>query len=123
MGFVRDLLQGKTERTIDVFPPQWWISVVDIARVHVAAILSPEVSNERLYAFAAPFNWTDLIGVLKRLRPENSKIPEALENEGRDLSDVWAASRRAEGLVKDFFGTAGWIGLEESLENGIADLK
>lgn len=123
MGFVRDLLQGKTERNIEMFPPQWWISVVDIARVHVAALFSPQVSNERLFAFAAPFNWTDVIGVLRELRPENKMIPDAPKDEGRDLSDVWGASRRAEGLVKEFFGTEGWIGLEESLGNGIADLK
>ena len=123
MGFVRDLLQGKTERNMDLFPPQWWINVVDVARVHVAALLSSTVSNERLFAFAGPFNWTDYIAILKKLRPENKLIPDGPKDEGRDLSDVWEASRRAEELVKEFFGTKGWVGLEESLADGIADLK
>ena len=123
MGFIRGLLKGNTKANIGTFPPQWWINVTDIARVHVAALLSPAVNNERLFAFAAPFNWSDIIGILKKLRPENKKIPSAPQDEGRDLSDVWGPSRRAEGLMKEFFGLKGWRGLEESLEAGIADLE
>ena len=112
-----------SEYLINLHQIEWYISVVDIARVHVAALLSPKVSNERLFAFAAPFNWTDILNALTKLRPENKLIPTAPEGEGRDLSDVWEVSRRAEGLVKEFFGVQGWVGLEESLENGIQDLK
>ncbi|EXJ77340.1 hypothetical protein A1O3_09566 [Capronia epimyces CBS 606.96] len=123
MGFIRELLEGKTDKNIDMFPPQWYIDVRDIARVHVAALLDPTVQSERLFAFAGPFNWNDIIRILKKLRPGNTNIPAAPENEGRDLSDVWKASKRAEELIRSFFGVKGWISLEESLEAGIVDLK
>ena len=99
------------------------MDVRDTARLHVAALLDPAVQSERLFAFAGPFNWTDIINILKKFRPENKKIPMAPEGEGRDLSDVHKASKRAEQLIRSFFGVKGWISLEDSLAAGIVDLK
>ncbi len=99
------------------------MDVRDTARLHVAALLDPTVQSERLFAFAGPYNWNDVIDILKKLRPENKEIPMAPEDEGRDLSDVHEASKRAEQLIRSFFGIKGWINLEDSLAGGIADLK
>jgi hypothetical protein len=99
------------------------VDVRDTARLHIAALLDPTVHSERLFAFAGPYNWNDVIDILKKLRPENKKIPTAPEGEGRDLSDVYKASKRAEQLIRSFFGVKGWISLEDSLAAGIADLK
>ncbi len=142
MACARDLLEGKTETNIEFLSPrkklgalpslskqyltfriEWCVNVRDIARVHIAALLDPTVQNERLFAFAEPFNWTDVIAIFKKLRPENTKIPQAPENEGRDLSNVWKPSKRAEELIRSFFGVKGWVPLEVALEEGIADLK
>ncbi|OAP58308.1 hypothetical protein AYL99_07398 [Fonsecaea erecta] len=121
MGWVRSLLEGN-ERILGTLPPQWYVDVRDDARVHVAALLDPEVQNERLFAFAGPYNWTDIINILNKLRPENNKIPKAPPNEGRDLTDI-KGSKRAEDLIKSFFGVPGWTSLEDSIAAGIADLK
>jgi hypothetical protein len=98
------------------------VDVRDTARLHVAALLDPTVQSERLFAFAGPYNWNDVIDILKRLRPDNNKIPTAPEGEGRDLSDVYKPSKRAEQLIRSFFGIKGWNSLEDSLAAGIADL-
>lgn len=100
---------------------EWYVDVEDDARIHVIALLDPDVKSERLFAFAAPFNWTDIISVLRKLRPRNTKIPDPPENEPRDLSDI-VPSKRAEKLLESFFGQSGWIGFEESLEAGIDSL-
>ncbi|KIW24729.1 uncharacterized protein PV07_10424 [Cladophialophora immunda] len=121
MGWVRGLLDGN-DRMLHVLPPQWYIDVRDDARVHVAALLDPTVQNERLFAFAGPYNWTDVINILTKLRPNNTKIPKAPSEEGRDLTDI-KGSKRAEDLIKSFFGVSGWTSLEDSLAAGIADLK
>uniref|UniRef100_A0A1Y1MV40 Uncharacterized protein n=1 Tax=Photinus pyralis TaxID=7054 RepID=A0A1Y1MV40_PHOPY len=99
---------------------EWFVDVQDTARLHVIALLDPEVRDERLFAFAGPHNWTDVIEVLRRRCPQ-SKLPPAPDNEGRDLSDVKPA-KRAEQLLRDFFGVPGWTSLEDSLANGIDGL-
>ncbi|KAJ9604790.1 hypothetical protein H2200_010905 [Cladophialophora chaetospira] len=121
MGWTANLLKGDT-KVIREFPPEWYIDVIDCARVHVAALLDPAVKSERLFAFAGQFNWTDVVGILRDLRPNNKKIPDAPENEGRDLSDI-RPSIRAEQLIKDFFGVPGWTSLRDTLEAGIVGLE
>ncbi|OQU99116.1 hypothetical protein CLAIMM_04798 [Cladophialophora immunda] len=64
MGFIRQLLKGDDFVT-KLLPPQWYINVRDDARVHVAALLDPTVQSQRLFPFAAPFNWTDMIDLLR----------------------------------------------------------
>lgn len=101
---------------------EWFVNVEDTARLHVVALLSPAVKGERIFAFASAFNWTDIINILKKLRPNNHLIPEPPANEGRDLSDI-VLSRRAEDLLREFFGQPGWIGLERSIAEGIEGIE
>lgn len=96
------------------------MDVQDTARLHVIALLAPAVHDERIFAFASPYNWTDVLAILQKLRPQK-KLPKAPDNEGRDLSDV-VPSKRAEALLKEYFGRPGWTSLEDSLAEGIADI-
>ncbi|PLB54020.1 cinnamoyl-CoA reductase [Aspergillus steynii IBT 23096] len=121
MGWLRNVLKGD-DGIMRRFPPQWYINVEDTARLHVAALLSPEFKNERIFAFAAPFTWTEIIGILRKLRPDNTLIPDAPENEGRDISEVVLAPR-AEQLLKDFFGRPGWVSLEQSILEGLEGME
>lgn len=92
------------------------MSVTDVARLHVIALLAPAVENQRLFAFAAAFNLTDVIGRFRAMNPENKKIPDPPQNEGHDLTEVVPAPR-AEALLKEYFGTTGWVSLQDSLES------
>lgn len=95
----------------------------DTARLHVIALLDPDVKNERVYAFAGPYNYHDVVGILRKLRPHlASKIPDPAPDEGRDLCDV-PGSDRSKQLIKDFFGRPGWVSMEDSLAQGIVDVK
>jgi hypothetical protein len=89
--------------------------------LHVAALLSPSIKFERIFAFAAPQNWSEIIRILRTLRPDNSSIPKEPEAEGQDLRIV-VPSKRAEEILKSFFDRPGWISLEESIAEGISDL-
>ncbi|OGM51215.1 cinnamoyl-CoA reductase [Aspergillus bombycis] len=102
------------------FPGQF-VDVIDLARVHVVGLLHPDVRSERLFAFASSFTWKEFVGILQKFRPGNTKIPTPPEKELRDLSDIVPA-RRAENLIKSFFGRSGWIGLEQSIQAGIDSL-
>ncbi|KAL4864865.1 hypothetical protein BDV12DRAFT_188600 [Aspergillus spectabilis] len=120
-GLLRNMLKGD-DLIMRLLPPQWFVNVEDAARLHIIALLSPAVKDERIFAFASPFNWTDVVETLRKLRPRNKSIPDPPENEGRDLSEIVLASR-AECLLQDFFGQEGWIGLERSIADGIVDLE
>ena len=85
-------------------------------------IISNTVESERIFALAAPFNWADIIYILRKLRPENKQIPDPPDNEGRDLSEI-VPRKRAEQLLQTNFGRPGWTSLQESIATGIEDLE
>ncbi|KAL4876915.1 hypothetical protein BJY04DRAFT_231200 [Aspergillus karnatakaensis] len=117
MSWTANLLKGD-DFVVRSFPPQWYVNVEDTARLHVIALLNPSVINKRIWAFAGKFNWTDIITTLQELRPDNKLLLPCPKNEGRDLSDV-VGSAEAEAMIKEFFGRSGWVGLKETLADGI----
>ncbi|KXG52016.1 NAD-dependent epimerase/dehydratase [Penicillium griseofulvum] len=117
MGWVRGLIKGNAA-PFEGFPPQYFCDVIDIARLHAAALLDPNTVSRRLFGFAAPMSLTDIIAVIRKLRPDNTLIPAAPLDEGRDLSEIIPA-KEAEQLLRDFFGQEGWTSLEDSIAQGI----
>ena len=79
------------------------VNVKDTARLHVAALLDPDVENERILAFAHP----------------DKKFPTDIENEPRDLSKL--DNSREAALLKAF-GRPGFTGLEETVRENTAGL-
>ncbi|KAL6697378.1 aldehyde reductase II [Trichoderma pleuroticola] len=98
----------------------YFVDVRDTARLHVAALLDPKIKEERIFAFAQEYNWTDVLGILRKLRP-NQQFPLNPENEGRDYTQV-VPRDKAKKILQDFFGQPDWTSLEESLAAGIEDL-
>lgn len=90
-----------------------------MARLHVIGLLHPRVQSERLFGFAEPFNWHDIVNTLRKIQPHNKLIPDPPENEGRALSHIVPAAR-AEQLIQEFFHRRGWTSLEDSLREGIS---
>lgn len=70
------------------------------------------MKNERLFSFAHPYTWNDILAVFRKLYP-NRKFIDDTPNLGQDLSRV--ANGRAEELVRRF-GLPGWTSLEESVD-------
>ena len=116
-GWVISLYKGDLESLKGV-PPQWMVNVKDTARLHVAALLNPEVQNERILAYAFPFNFNDILDCLRKIYPDK-KFVDNIEDEPRDLSKL-DNSRGAE-LLKTF-GREGWTPLEETVRENTMDL-
>ncbi|KAI7139778.1 hypothetical protein KC352_g29742, partial [Hortaea werneckii] len=95
--------------------PQYFVDVRDTARLHVAALIDPKCDGQRIFAFAEPFNWADVIDIFKKIDPEGD-FPAPPENEGRDLSKI--PNEDAVALLQKHFGQ-GWVGLEESLRENV----
>jgi hypothetical protein len=97
---------------------EYFCDVGDIARLHAVALLDPNTVSRRLFGFAVPVNLTEIIGLVRKLRPDNTLIPDPPVNEGKDLSEIVPA-KEAEKLLRDFFGQEGWKSVEESISEGI----
>lgn len=87
----------------------------------MAGLLDSNVNHQRIFAFAEPVNWTDVVSILRDARPDNKEIPDPPANEGKDLSQIGPRSK-AEDLLKSFYGSPGWRSLRDSIVDGIADL-
>ena len=94
------------------------VNVKDTARIHVAALLDPDVENERILAFAYPYNWNEVLATLRKIYPDK-KFPADIENEPRDLSKL--DNSRGAALLKAF-GRTGLTGLEETIRENTENL-
>lgn len=111
---IPSLFKGKESWAV----PQYMIDVIDDARLHViAGALDPAIKNERIFAFNVPFNWTDIINILKELYPNSTSIPKAPENEGRDLSKV--PNELGAKLLKEWYGQDGYKPLKQSVKENL----
>jgi len=90
--------------------------------MHVAALLDPEVDGERLLVGAAPCNWNDVLGVMRRLYPNRSFMGDL---EGMGKLDVTVDDALQLSLLKKWgHGQEGWRSLEESVKatlEGVVD--
>ncbi len=102
-------------RLVDLLGPQWMVDVQDTARLHVAALIDPDIEGQRILAFAHPFNWNDVLACLRKLYPERP-FPADIEGLGRDLSRL-DNGPGAELLRK--FGRSGWTSMEKSVKNNV----
>ena len=100
---------------------EYFVDVRDNALLHLAALTDSDIRNERIFAFAEPFNWNDVLRVLRKLRPNHTFSPD-MEDDMKDLSIV-APHARAEEILKRNFGQEGFTPLEETLEANIAHLQ
>ncbi|KAE9363654.1 NAD(P)-binding protein [Stipitochalara longipes BDJ] len=103
--WVTSLFKGNIDALKNA-PPQWFVDVQDNARIHVAALINPEIQNERIIAFAEPYNANDILKILRTLRPDH-EFPE-------DFVD--------DNVLKQDFGQSGWTSLTESLRRTIENL-
>lgn len=98
--------------------PLWiaiYVNVRDVATLHVAALLDPDVNGERIQAWAVPFNWNDVLAIMRQKYPERQFPP--------DLPDMGKISATtddtlAKGLLKKWAGREDWL----SLEKGVCDV-
>lgn len=96
---------------------QWFINVDDNARIHLAALLDKTVKNERIFAYAQPFHWNDLLEAVRKVRPHAKTLPDPLPPNDRDLSEV--DNHLGESLLQKWFNQTGYKTLEESVRENL----
>lgn len=110
---------------------QYMIDAGDSGRLHLAALIKPDVVGERVPGFAHPKTWSDWISRLQSFYPGRARkrildtfwekyadvlftVPMPPPDEGRDESTV-TARPRSEAMLK-WLGQSGWRPMEESLK-------
>ncbi|KAK3058389.1 hypothetical protein LTS18_011402, partial [Coniosporium uncinatum] len=99
------------------FPPQYYINVTDDARLHVAAAVLEPIEGERVFAFAEPYNWNDIMDAIKKAKPD-FKVQHIPQD--KDLSKV--DTKLAVELLKKWWGQDGFTSLEEGVRQNLEDL-
>jgi nucleoside-diphosphate-sugar epimerase len=111
-SWIIDLYNGK-DYAFD-YPPQWFVDVRDDAKLHVAALVDPACNGQRIFAYAQPYTWNDVLAVFRKLEPGKSFLAD--QEKGRDLSEV--PNAEAEELLKKHYGH-GWTSFEESIRQNL----
>lgn len=104
----------------EFFPPQYIVNVTDDARVHVAALIDRTVKDERLFAFAYPFNWNDILEAIRVVRP-NAKVIPNVKGLQRDESTV--DNQQCVELMAKWFGQDDWTSIEESVRQNLEHIE
>lgn len=105
------------ESLLTMLPPQWYINVVDDAKLHVSALVDPACNGERIFGFAGTYTWNKIRSILQKIEPSGLLAEE--KDMGMDLSEVPNAS--AEALLRKHYGH-GFATLEESVRQGLAPI-
>lgn len=105
--------------SIQHIPPQYYVNVQDTARLHVIVLVNESVNEERVFAFAGPFNFNDILSILRMQYP--GEVWDDMLDQGQDLSKV-EPIERAEKLLKDAYGFC-FTGLEQSVKDNVAGLR
>ncbi|OAQ64093.1 aldehyde reductase protein [Pochonia chlamydosporia 170] len=117
-GLIEAVYKGYIEATNGA-AQYFYVDVQDNARLHVAALLHPQIKDERIFAYAAPYTWRDVQTKLSELYPNKSFVPE-IEPSKLERSHIELAEK-AEVLLKEM-GREGWTSLEETLLANTRDL-
>ncbi|KAK4244358.1 hypothetical protein C7999DRAFT_35283 [Corynascus novoguineensis] len=115
---VQAVFQGNVEM-VENAPQYFFVDVQDNARIHVAALIHPEVHAQRIFAYAAPYTWRNVQRVIQKLYP--GKVPDKyIADAEPDKSEIIPAAR-AEALLKEM-GQLGWTSLEDCVKMNTEDL-
>lgn len=94
--------------------PEYYVHPADTARLHVAAATDSSIQNERILAYAEPYNWNQILAIARRIKPEEN-FPADLESDAKDISTV--ANEFAADILRKRFGQDGF----QPLEKGVRD--
>lgn len=96
------------------------IDVIDDARIHLAAAIDASVSNERIIAFAHPWNINTVIEACRSARP-HAKLPDLIPDPGQDLSEP--DNELGAELLKKWWGQDGYKSLLQSVIENLEGLN
>ncbi|KAK8054789.1 NAD(P)-binding protein [Apiospora rasikravindrae] len=117
-GWVHNVYIGEP-KVAGVIPFGCQVNVQDVAALHIAAVLDPDVKGDRLLAAAEPLNINVLLAILRRQYPDRDFM-EDLPSQGLCLATIGDEDQgRLLGLLKKWTGRDGWISLEQGVREAM----
>ncbi|KAL1858997.1 hypothetical protein VTK73DRAFT_7715 [Phialemonium thermophilum] len=98
------------------------VNMRDVALLHVAAALDPTVDNARIQAWAQPFNWNDILAILRKLYPNRTFVDDLPGLPDKSEVQLTTDVSEALALLKKWGGQDGWISLEETVADSVRPL-
>ncbi|KAK5652993.1 hypothetical protein OQA88_9279 [Cercophora sp. LCS_1] len=120
-AWLKPLYDGNLE-ALSLSPAIYTVDVKDVAVLHAAAVIDPEVKNARLQAWADNTNWNGLLAILRKQWPDKKFIDDL---PGLGTMSITTDFTQPLGLLKKWAGQEGWKPLEETVDDnirGIVDL-
>ena len=88
--------------------------------MHVAAVLDPEVQNERIYAVAEHSNWNDVLAILRKMYPERD-IMDDMPDLGRYKGTM--GNSLGLRLMKKWGYQDSWTSLEQGIRENLENVE
>jgi nucleoside-diphosphate-sugar epimerase len=95
---------------------EYYVHPVDTAKLHVAAATDSNIRGQRIFAFAEPFTWNQILDICRKARPSAS-IPQDSNDQRKDLSTV--DNELAKQILKERFDQDGFIPLEQGVKDAL----
>ncbi|KAL5366542.1 hypothetical protein BJX96DRAFT_182774 [Aspergillus floccosus] len=86
-------------KPLQTFIPRHFVDVTDVSLLHIAGLTHEDVQNERLLAFAGPFNFNSWLSVFRKIDPAKP-WPKDDPNQVHDRSTV--DTQRSQELLKRY---------------------
>lgn len=112
-GMVKWAYDGVNVEILGLMQPQWCVDTCDAAMLYVAALTTPGMDGERLFACGARYSWFKVVQALGQLFPDKN-LP-SLPDHGWDQTEV--PNQRSGELLPSVKG-ARWASLEDSVKAG-----
>jgi hypothetical protein len=90
--------------------------VKDIALIHVATVLDPQINHARLQSWGLSTHWNDILALLREFRPERTFVDDYPE---RTEIQVSVDQSDALSILEKWRGQSGWTPLRESVKASI----
>lgn len=94
----------------------FFVDIKDIATMHVAAVLDPEVKNGRFQTWGNLSNWNDMLAILRELRPQREFLPNFSNDSYLTISIDQSES---EALLKKWANQDGWRSMKAMIADNI----
>ncbi|KLP05658.1 NADPH-dependent aldehyde reductase [Fusarium fujikuroi] len=101
---------------IDTFQTAFFVDVQDVALLHVAALLDPELKDARLQTWGHKAHWNNFLPILRELRPKRKFISDYPETFYLKLSTDQSESIA---LLKKWASQEDWKPLKEIITEAI----
>ncbi|KAH8655888.1 hypothetical protein BX600DRAFT_470469 [Xylariales sp. PMI_506] len=113
-SWIAQLYRGDLSR-IQYIAPGNYINVRDVALLHLAAVLDPDVSGERIQVWSKPCNWNSVLSALRGLYPDKDFIGDLKDVFGIHSLRATTDSTLPRRLLKKWSGRDDWISLVQGL--------